>query len=274
MDVELEESSSPTWKWLTASVFLFWAGYLAITLLVGFATSVVIAIDEWQLIAWGFLSSLSLLLLIRVMARVGASAASDEGFVSSFNLRGLSAGFFIGTASFVVHVAVVSLFAGPISFEWVPGVGLAAVTIYFLRFFATSCMEEIGFRGYALRRLMSKMGPWPAVAITSLVFGLSHLSYGWEMKTILMGVVPCGMLWGMSAVATRGIAVPIGLHAAWNFASWTSGTRSEVGLLSMVVADEAAEQTQRIASWSYLTIFATMTIAYWLVYRRRWVQRR
>jgi membrane protease YdiL (CAAX protease family) len=129
-------------------------------------------------------------------------------------------------------------------------------------------MEEIGFRGYTLRRLTGKMGPWPAVCLTAVVFGLSHLSYGWSMQTIALGVVPGGLLWGMSAVATRGIAVPIGLHAAWNFAGWTAGDRAETGLLRMIVEEDALARTQVVGLASYLFVFGALTVAFWFVHRR------
>jgi len=147
-----------------------------------------------------------------------------------------------------------------------------AAAIYFARFLSTSCMEELGFRGYALRRLTGVMGPWPAVCLTAVAFGLSHLSYGWDMRTIALGVVPAGLLWGMSAVATRGLAVPIGLHAAWNFAAWSAGSRAETGLLHMIVEEDALELTQQVGTVSYLSVFGALTVAFWFVHRRN-VQR-
>ena len=129
-------------------------------------------------------------------------------------------------------------------------------------------MEELGFRGYALQRLTTTMGTWPAVFLTAVAFGLSHLLYGWDMQTIALGVVPGGLLWGMSAVATRGLAVPIGLHAAWNFAGWTAGSRSEVGLLRMIVDESAPEHLRAVGTASYLTVFGVLTAVFWIVHER------
>ncbi|MEK9506127.1 type II CAAX endopeptidase family protein [Gemmatimonadota bacterium CCK-12] len=220
-------------------ILLFWAGYLVITLAVGFVTSLLIPSPVWQLTAWGFASSVLLLALSRLLHRGSDDRAAPADAPSGFGLNALAVGLLIGMASFAVHLAVVRTFGGPIRFERVAGVGAVATGAYFLRFLATSCMEEIGFRGYPLRRLEPAIGSWPAVIVTAVVFGLSHLSYGWDLQTIALGVIPGGLLWGMSALATRGLAVPIGLHAAWNFAGWTAGSRSEVGLFRMIVSDEA-----------------------------------
>lgn len=62
--------------------------------------------------------------------------------------------------------------------------------------------------------------------------------------------------------------MPIGLHAAWNFASWSAGSRSEMGLLQMIVEEEALELTQAVGMASYLSIFGLLTLAFWFVHRR------
>lgn len=251
------------------SVLLFWVGYLIITLVVGFATAMLITSEVWQLAAWGFVSSLGLLALPRLLGRLdpGAGRGADAA-PRVFSLAPLTVGLLIGVASFGLHVFIVATFAGPLRFEWVSGVGFLAALIYFARFLATSCMEEIGFRGYALRRLTLKIGSWPAVCVTAVVFGLSHLSYGWDLQTIALGVVPGGLLWGMSALATRGLAVPIGLHAAWNFTSWSVGGRAETGLLRMILDEGAVERSQQVGTVSYLSIFGVLTIGFWLLHRR------
>ena len=247
------------------SVGLFWAGYVALTLLVGFTTSQVIHSEVWQLITWGFLSSAGLVVLSRSMASRRDGARSNTPPPRRSNAAGLLLGLAVGACAFALHVAIVALFGGPIRFERVPEVGAALVAIYLVRFLATSCMEEIGFRGYALRRLTEGLGLVPALAITTVAFGLSHLLYGWDLTTIALGVLPGGLVWGMSAVATRGLAVPIGLHAAWNFAGWTAGSRAETGLLRMIVEEGAGGTAGTV---SYLVISGVLTAAFWLVHRR------
>lgn len=249
-------------------ILLFWAGYLVITLAVGFITSLLIPSQVWQLTAWGFVSSVLLLALSRLLHRGSDDRDAPADAQSGFGLTALAVGLLIGMVSFAVHLAVVRTFGGPIRFERVAGVGAVATGAYFLRFLATSCMEEIGFRGYPLRRLEPAIGSWPAVIVTAVVFGLSHLSYGWDLQTIALGVIPGGLLWGMSALATRGLAVPIGLHAAWNFAGWTAGSRSEVGLFRMIVSDEAGARAQQVGTISYLAVFGTLTLGFWLLHRR------
>ena len=269
MTNEPAEARNKTSRVGITSVLLFWVGYVAVALVAGFATSTTITSEVWQLTAWGFVASAGLLALSRFFMRIEKGPRTQLDLaVSPASVRRFSVGVVLGVASFGFHVAIVSAVAGPIRFEWVPGVGALAALIYFARFLSTSCMEELGFRGYALRRLTGTMGPWPAVCLTAVAFGLSHLLYGWDLQTIAIGVIPFGLLWGMSAIATRGVAVPIGLHAAWNFAGWAAGSRAETGPLSMIIEDDARELTQAVATASSLTITGALTLAFWLVHRR------
>ncbi|MGI9241798.1 MAG: CPBP family intramembrane glutamic endopeptidase [Verrucomicrobiales bacterium] len=269
MNEQSGDAQNPTWKKVVVSVLMFWIGYLLITFGVGFVTSLSISPEVWQLTAWGFISSIGLIALSWFLSRSDKGGRADLDWkVRPSSMGRLGVGLLIGAGSFAVHVLIISTFAGRIRFEWVPEVGVGIVLIYFARFLSTSCMEEIGFRGFALRRLSEKMGTWPVVCITTVFFGLSHLSYGWSLQTIALGVIPGGLLWGMSAVATRGLAVPIGLHAAWNFAGWTAGNRAETGLLQMIVEEDAIERTRMVGTASYWFTFGTLTIAFWLVHRR------
>lgn len=269
MNNESGEALNKTSGWGIISVLLFWCGYVAITLVVGFATSSTISTEVWQLTAWGLISSGGLLALSFFFKRIEKGPITNIDLrVRASSLRNFSFGLLLGVVSFGIHVGIVSTFAGPIRFEFVSGVGALAALIYLARFLSTSCMEELGFRGYPLWQLIRIVGPWPAVWLTALAFGLSHFLYGWDIQTIMLGVVPAGLLWGMSAIATRGIAMPIGLHAAWNFASWSAGSRSEMGLLQMIVEEEALELTQAVGMASYLSIFGLLTLAFWFVHRR------
>ncbi len=251
-------------------VALFWLGYLCITLAAGFITTLLLSSTVWQLTVWGFASSGLLLLLPRWIDPSDSGRNSEkESHDSGSGPALLLAGLLLGAAAFVVHLLVVSRFSGPLRFERAQEVGVLAVLLFLARFLATSAMEEIGFRGYALRKLLDAFGPWKAVFLSSIAFGLSHLSYGWDLETILLGVVPCGMLWGMSALATGGLAMPIGLHAAWNFAGWITGSRAETGFLRMVMEEDARQGMPQIGNISYWTINGLLTLGFWLYYRRR-----
>jgi len=250
-------------------VLLFWAMYTAITMAVGFVTSKTMGGGVWSHTLWGLLASCGVIVLTLFWGHREDKSAKDLGLeLRLSSLTRFSIGVLIGLASFGIHILVVTTFAGSIRFEFVPEAGAVVALVFFVRYLSTACMEELAFRGYALQRLNSSLGSWPAVWICSIAFGLSHLTYGWDMRTIILGVIPGGLLWGISALASRGLAIPIGLHFAWNFAGWSVGDKGETGLLRMVVEESARARTQQVGTVSYLAVFGILTLAFWVMHRR------
>jgi len=92
--------------------------------------------------------------------------------------------------------------------------------------------EELLFRGLALQALERLCGSWPALAITSVLFGLVHLANPdaslWSSFAI---AVEAGVLLGASFLWRRNLWLTIGLHFAWNTA---------VGLIGIPVSGHPA----------------------------------
>ncbi len=81
--------------------------------------------------------------------------------------------------------------------------------------------EELLFRGYAFQRAMRGMGRWPAIAAFSLLFGLAHLPSYLEVETPMLIAAMAGLLLdcviqSLILLRTGSLALPIGLHFAWN----------------------------------------------------------
>jgi len=100
--------------------------------------------------------------------------------------------------------------------------------------------EEVLFRGVLLRVLDAWLGSWAALAVSSLLFGLVHLTNpGATLITALGLVIEAGVLLGAAYLLTRRLWLAIGIHFAWNavqagvFSSEVSGTGEQVGLLRL-----------------------------------------
>ncbi len=76
--------------------------------------------------------------------------------------------------------------------------------------------EEILYRGLLLATLVSLVGTWPAVAITSLIFGLGHAYQGISgiAKTGLVGLVLA-----LFTVSSGSLYIAIVLHAVIDLTS-------------------------------------------------------
>jgi hypothetical protein len=82
--------------------------------------------------------------------------------------------------------------------------------------------EELTFRGYIFQRVEWSLGRWGALALLSLLFTAAHWTNpGMEGPTRIMAslnITLAGVILGLAYLATRSLALPMGIHVAWNWA--------------------------------------------------------
>jgi membrane protease YdiL (CAAX protease family) len=74
-------------------------------------------------------------------------------------------------------------------------------------------MEEVGFRAYPFLKLNKSFGLRITLLITALAFGAYH---GWSTYMSFTGPFVWAFVFGLSAIWSRGIAMPTGIHVALN----------------------------------------------------------
>ncbi|MES2466382.1 MAG: CPBP family intramembrane glutamic endopeptidase [Verrucomicrobiota bacterium] len=143
------------------------------------------------------------------------------------------------------------------------------MSLALMAYVALSCREELAFRGYPLRRLESVIGPWFAQLVVAVVFLIEHVAGGMAWSEAIAGAGVGALLFGMAAIATRGLAVPIGVHAAWNFGDWMrSGGGKTTGFWKAVVED-GFEAHAGVVGWvGYVSVMLLATLAFWIWYQR------
>jgi membrane protease YdiL (CAAX protease family) len=86
--------------------------------------------------------------------------------------------------------------------------------------FAGGVREEMQ-RAFQLHRLSPAVGgPWPALAITSLVFGLGHTVQG---RDVAVATAALGALWGAMWLVRRSIVAAAVCHALFNLGQVVAG---------------------------------------------------
>jgi hypothetical protein len=79
--------------------------------------------------------------------------------------------------------------------------------------------EELLFRGILFRWLEEWGGSWVALLLTSALFGCAHLLNPNASPIAAVGIAfEAGVMLGAAYMLTRSLWLPMGLHAAWNFA--------------------------------------------------------
>ncbi len=171
-------------------------------------------------------------------------------------------GFVVGLFLVAVQFSFVTL-AGHIGWVRTAEKGVAPVTMALIAYLLLACREELAFRGYPLRRLDHVFGAWTAQIVVALVFAIEHRVGGYSWSNAIFGAFVGSLLFGAAALATRGLAVPIGLHAAWNLGTWAIGEKDLPGLWNPVVEAGFETRAVRIGMVSYLVVFSSATLAFW-----------
>lgn len=84
-------------------------------------------------------------------------------------------------------------------------------------------MEELGFRAYPLEILKDKVGMRLAILITSILFALYHIVNGWTIASSFYGPGIWGLVFGLAAIYSKGIAMPTGIHYPANLTTSAFG---------------------------------------------------
>jgi membrane protease YdiL (CAAX protease family) len=221
---------------------------------------------EWRQFVWGGISSFAILGLTVILLKRERRTASDIGLQPDLgSIRRFAAGVLIGCAIYAVMILAISLIAGPIRVTPVDSPAASLILLTLATYLALSIMEELGFRGYPLRTLVPVTGRWAAQAVVALAFALSHVLYGWSWDTALLGVLPNAILFGVVALVSGGLAMPIGLHAAINVARWAAGETSSPGFWQMGIdtPDSTATSLRAALTGAAVTLLASLVIWSW-----------
>ncbi|MER7189632.1 CPBP family intramembrane glutamic endopeptidase [Streptomyces flaveolus] len=129
----------------------------------------------------------------------------------------------------------------------VEGLGSVTGALGLVGFMAgAAATEEVVYRGVLFRIVEERIGTYLALALTGLVFGLSHLLN--EHATLwgaLAIAIEAGFMLAAAYAATRSLWLTIGVHFGWNFAAAgifsteVSGNGANDGLLDTVTSGPA-----------------------------------
>ena len=223
----------------------------------------------WKELAAGVLGSVGAFALTALFTRWERLRLGNVGAAPGRgSLPRLAVGFLIGLALFALWESTLAAF---IHLRWVraPATGAASLILALAAYLSLAGREELSFRGYPLRRWAQPFGLWGAQFLVALAFAAEHRVGGQPWLSALAGAGTGSLLFGMAAIATRGLALPIGLHAAWNFGDWLLGGKSSAGLWKPILEQRYKETAQLAGTISYLGVMTAAILAFWWWHRRR-----
>lgn len=100
--------------------------------------------------------------------------------------------------------------------------------------FISGMLEELAFRAILLRLLARAFGPWAGLILSSVLFGVAHLSHATLLAATEIAFNG-GLILGLCYMATGRLWLSIGLHIGWDFTEDSLlGVNSPHGLLQSV----------------------------------------
>lgn len=235
---------------------------------------VVASIAARQLPGWpeeivvGFIGVLLTLALTAAFLRWNRKSFNDIGLAPD---RRTPMRFLIGVAVGFTLVALhIAIVAGTGHVDWIRNSGSQAKGIgaAIFGYGLLALREEIAFRAYPLRTLLPAFGAAGAQLIVMVVFVVEHRLGGATWSNAVLGAGVGALVFGMAALATRGIALPLGLHAAWNLADWVRGGKGDGGMWIMRIDEGHSLQVGAIAMAAYVSIMLLAFVVFLLLYRR------
>jgi hypothetical protein len=211
--------------------------------------------------------------VMRVMAQRLDQRASPARWGLGYDRRTLLRfviGLAIGSIMIGAQLANIALF-GDVAIVRNADFTVALLVPLGLSFLAWAAVEEIAFRSYPLFRLNEALGFWTAQLVVAVVFALYHVAGGIPLVQALLGTVIGSLAFGAAALASRGLALPIGMHAAWNIGEWLVGSKGErfPSPWSLDISAESARSAELAGAIGYYTLFGMIVLLCWLRIRRR-----
>lgn len=150
--------------------------------------------------------------------------------------------------------------------------------------------EELMFRGILFRWIEEWGGSWIALLVTSAFFGAAHLFNPHASPIAAVGIAfEAGVMLGAAYMLTRSLWMPMGLHAAWNFAQGeiydipVSGTKVHGFVVAKLTGNPLLTGNGFGLEASVIAIVLATIFGLWLLWlairkgelvQPRWVRRR
>lgn len=206
-------------------------------------------------------------LLILLFLKWEKLKLSDVGIIPGrYSISRFLWGYIIGLCM-AVSQALIVLTHGHFQLKLVPEISMIDILSPLLLYFFIACREELAFRSYSLRSLNISLGPIMALTIIGIIFIVEHVAGGMTWKMAILGSGAGAILFGVSALKTKGLALSLGLHSAWNFGQWTFGFKNKSGIWQAVVEKGYESEIENVGLTAFLFVMGIAIAGVFFYYR-------
>jgi uncharacterized protein len=208
---------------LLVTVFIFWLAFML--LLVGTGMLSALLPGAFSRLAYGLGGTVAALVATYLVLRLQKSSFTFIGLTwERGSILRFIIGVIIGGVSLAVMLWLMYVLTG---LEW-KGNEIVSSNMTIVSYAAViplAYMEELAFRAYPFILMQRRYGIWVAQIVTAVAFALYHLPGGSSLLGVLLGPGIWGLVFGIAAAWSRGIAVPFGIHVALNAGQMVMGMK-------------------------------------------------
>ncbi|MBI1779932.1 MAG: CPBP family intramembrane metalloprotease [Sphingobacteriales bacterium] len=196
---------------------------------------------EYERWAHGIIGTLVAFIVTFIFLKIDKRTWSQVNLVPDNKtiLKFLS-GIIIGIV-LMAPLALLSIHYSGASIEFNSASGLVSFLLSTAALIPLAFMEELGFRAYPLETIKEKSGIRISLLITAVLFALYHFANGWSITSSFMGPFVWGLIFGLGAVAGRGIALSTGIHYAANLTTAAFGMAGSTSSLFILKENETMQ---------------------------------
>lgn len=223
----------------------------------------------WSNILHGIITSLATFGITVPFARWEKLTLVEIGIVPNLRtIKKFAFGFGIGLVIAITYVLLVIFFTNS-KLVAVQSISLSSF-LYPISFcFIFALREELAFRCFPLRSLTNSMGFWKAQIVIALIFAVEHWVGGYTFINAFLGSSIGAILFGIAALKTKGIALPVGLHMALNFGQWCFGFNFQGIIWQRVIEEESGVWNEPIIWIIYLLVMGLAILGFYLYGRKK-----
>ena len=215
------------------------------------------------------LASVLTFLLVYLFTRWQKLRLNDVGLVpGKSTIQRFVVGYVIGLSMAVIQALTVFGF-GHLQLTIVPNITAQQIILPLSLYLFVACREELVFRSYSLRSLDYSFSSAVALLSITVIFVLEHVVAGMTWKMAAIGSGLGGILFGLSALKTKGLALPLGLHGAWNFGQWMVGFKNKAGVWTAVVEKGYERETENVSLVAFSLVMLLAITGIVLFYKRK-----
>ena len=225
--------------------------------------------NEFERLAHGVIGTLAAFFTTVLFLRFDKKRFSDIGVTFGWNTV---VKFFVGVIIGVVIMGLLAMsviYFTNVKIEVNQGSNLLHFLLVTTPLLPLAFLEELGFRAYPLQILKDRIGIRLSIIITSILFALYHIVNGWSIASSFYGPAVWGLIFGLAAIYSKGIAMPTGIHYAANLTTSAFGAKNTTASIWTVTQPNEALVKHEGIDWSTilpslgLLIFAVISIEFY-----------